>query len=486
MKRAVSLASTALLLLLPVACMAKGIDRDAWYEFNFHGKKVGFLHVIDEATKLEGRDAIHAHRRSVVTVRRQDHVIRMEATTDAWSDPKGAPLRFTHLRVESGDKRRIEGYRDGAEFVVKFEAGGNLITKRHPLNDGVVLASTIDSLFKTAMKVGKSMAGKAIIEEDGELRDFTVKVIKKDGAGFIIESNVGGVVSIEKVDANGLTTNTKVERLGAEFNVTDRETALHLERTEDIFTAAKLVTKVRLPRGDDLDSLVVRMISRSGHPPRPLASDRQKPKRAKGASVDLEIRVEEVPVRAARIPVKSTKHLARFLRETEYESIKDERIATKAREVVGGASDTWTAARAINSFVHRHITNKSLARAFSTANEALASGEGDCTEHAVLFSALAKVVGIPTKLVTGLVYVGGEDGVFGYHQWVEVWVGKRWVAMDPTFGQDIADPTHIKFTEGVSDADGLRDAGIAAAELFGDIELVVVEYTTVDGKRTRI
>jgi transglutaminase-like putative cysteine protease len=103
-----------------------------------------------------------------------------------------------------------------------------------------------------------------------------------------------------------------------------------------------------------------------------------------------------------------------------------------------------------------------------------------------LFSALAKIVGIPTKLITGLVYVGGPDGIFGYHQWVEVWLGDRWIAMDPTFGQHVADPTHIKFTEGLSDADGLRDAGVAASELFGDMKLKVIEYRTIDGIRKRL
>ena len=55
--------------------------------------------------------------------------------------------------------------------------------------------------------------------------------------------------------------------------------------------------------------------------------------------------------------------------------------------------------------------------------------------------------------------------------------------MDPTFGQDLADPTHIKFTEGLSDAEGLREAGVAAAELFGDLQLAVVSHTTLTGQK---
>ena len=65
-------------------------------------------------------------------------------------------------------------------------------------------------------------------------------------------------------------------------------------------------------------------------------------------------------------------------------------------------------------------------------------------------------------------------------------MGKGWLAMDPTFGQDIADPTHLKFTQGLSDPDGLHDAGIAAAELFSGIKMSVIEYTTSSGKRVKL
>jgi transglutaminase-like putative cysteine protease len=219
--------------------------------------------------------------------------------------------------------------------------------------------------------------------------------------------------------------------------------------------------------------------------PKPLIDARQQLAAKRKSEIEVRIKVDAAPKAPPALPVRDKK-LAHYLTETPYEALTDERLIAASKKAVGDAKDAWTAARRINAFVYKHIQNKSLARAFSTATEALESREGDCTEHAVLFSALAKIAGIPTRLVTGLVYVGGPDGVFGYHEWDEVWVGDRWVMIDPTFGQDIADPTHLKFTEGLSDPDGLREAGIAAAELFGDMDLQVVEYTTTNGKRTRI
>ena len=69
---------------------------------------------------------------------------------------------------------------------------------------------------------------------------------------------------------------------------------------------------------------------------------------------------------------------------------------------------------------------------------------GDCNEHTVLFIAMARALGIPAMMSTGLVYT--NDG-FYYHAWPKVYMG-RWVHLDPTFGQSIADATHIELASG--------------------------------------
>lgn len=240
-----------------------------------------------------------------------------------------------------------------------------------------------------------------------------------------------------------------------------------------------------LPAGHALEELVVRLRGKSGKAPTHISDTRQRAKTIGKDTIELVIKVDAVPAKAPKLPI--TGAVAKeFLKETPYESLKDEVLVATAKKVVGGEKNAWEAAKKINAFVHRHIESKTLARAFATATEALETQEGDCTEHAVLFSALAKITGIPTRLVTGLVYVGGKNNVFGYHEWVEVWMGDRWVAMDPTFGQDVADPTHIKFAQGQSDPDGLRDAGLVAASLIGDLELQVVEHVNTSGVRSKV
>ncbi len=469
----------------------QALPREAWFDFNFYGNKVGFLFSRDERTELEGKPALHAHRWSVVSVRRQSDSMRMESTTDAWFEADGTPLRFRHQRLEGKEKRSVEGYRDGEVLVLRQDTGGNLRTQRIPLA-GLRLASSLEVLYgealaSTGAKTPK-WEGKALDESDGEVKSYTIAVTGTEQAlgapALVLAEALGKVESRSFVRADGEVVRTELAGIGAEFVKTTREKATALGESVDIFSSAMFPVPVRLPRGDDLERLVVRLGSKSKRAVQHLTDRRQQAKVLGPSAIELTASVDPLPRKVARRPIREARTRA-FLAETPYEALGDERLrAVVAREVAPGL-DAWEAARRLNAFVHRHITKKSLARAFATAVEALETREGDCTEHAVLFSALAKIAGIPTKLITGLVYVDGPNPVFGYHEWVEVWTGHAWVAMDPTFGQDLADPTHLKFTEGLSDAEGLRDAGMAAASLIGDLTLEVVSYTTTGGKTVR-
>lgn len=481
-----AVAAALLLSLSALANAAPTPAEDAWYEFNFHGNKVGFLHAIDTKTELDGQPALYASRRSLITVKRQEHVIRMESHTESWCAPDGRPLRFRHKRAEGGAERLVEGHREGDVLVVTMNVGGSITKQRVPLDSGVYLASTLDALHKGALAPGYAVKGRAFVEEEAVIQPYELKVVSVEGAGpsatFVLSSSMGQLTSTERVQG-GRTLSTRVERLGAEFILTTREKAVAGVDPTDIFTASRLSSQARLPLGETLERLVVELSSASGRTPQPLLDARQRKVSESKGKVRLELVTPAAPSAKATWP-KKTPELSRYLSATPYEPIDDPRLVKASREAVGKAKDPFAVARAINTFVYRHITRKNLGKAFSTALEALTQKEGDCTEHAVLFSALAKIAGLPTRLVTGLVYVGGDDGGFGYHEWVEVYLGSAgWIAMDPTFGQDLADPTHIKFTEGLSDAEGLREAGVAAAELFGDLQLRVVSHTTLSGEK---
>ena len=68
---------------------------------------------------------------------------------------------------------------------------------------------------------------------------------------------------------------------------------------------------------------------------------------------------------------------------------------------------------------------------------------GDCTEHALLFIALCRSIGIPARELSGLTYTGDAERRFAWHAWAEVDIDGHWVAVDPILAQTRADATHV-------------------------------------------
>jgi transglutaminase-like putative cysteine protease len=99
--------------------------------------------------------------------------------------------------------------------------------------------------------------------------------------------------------------------------------------------------------------------------------------------------------------------------------------------------------RRIAAWVYREV-RKQPAVSIPSALEVLRQRVGDCNEHAVLFSALVRALGIPARLQAGIIY---QEGKFFYHAWVQVYWGS-WVSVDPILNQIPADATHIRLVEG--------------------------------------
>jgi transglutaminase-like putative cysteine protease len=133
---------------------------------------------------------------------------------------------------------------------------------------------------------------------------------------------------------------------------------------------------------------------------------------------------------------------------------------------------------ALRRFVFDYVETKNLDVGLASAGEVARTAVGDCTEHAVLLAALLRAADIPSRAVSGLVYVDqfvGNSHVFGYHMWTQAWVDGRWVDVDATLGPATAfDATHI--TLSVSDLENelMTNDVIAMIPLIGRLSIDVL------------
>ncbi len=124
-------------------------------------------------------------------------------------------------------------------------------------------------------------------------------------------------------------------------------------------------------------------------------------------------------------------------------------IAARARELTQGAVDAWEAARRLRAWVAAEV-DSSMGFAFASALETLRRRQGDCTEMALLLTALARAAGLPARAVYGLV---ASDGALISHMWTEVWVGE-WRPLDAALGGEQVSPARLRLAEtstGLSD-----------------------------------
>ncbi len=100
----------------------------------------------------------------------------------------------------------------------------------------------------------------------------------------------------------------------------------------------------------------------------------------------------------------------------------------------------------------------------STALEAFETECGVCQDHAHVFIACCRHVGVPARYVSGYLYVeDSTDAPVASHAWAEAWVLDRWRSFDITNGRP-AGEHHIKLAIGADYLDaspvrGMRRGG---------------------------
>ena len=161
---------------------------------------------------------------------------------------------------------------------------------------------------------------------------------------------------------------------------------------------------------------------------------------------------------------------ARYLAPEPFIESDDPAIQTEAelavRGVVGGRARAEALTRYVNGLLDKQPTV-----ALPSAREVLRTKIGDCNEHTALYVAMARALGMPSRIAVGLVYM---RGAFYYHAWPEVYVDDgddlaSWLSVDPTLNQFPADGTHLRLARG-----GL-DRQAAILPLIGRLQMTVVD-----------
>ncbi len=423
----------------------------SWYGLYMNGQKIGFakssIDLLDDKSVRVVQDATFRlamvgmkQDMKAVTTRMYSPDGALASVVESVDDPAGRSefdVRVTKSGLEMHSK--VGGRTEVKQFPAPRETLADSIKsmemmKRGPAPGEKFSYFLFEPMFQQELEAASEVTGSEQRVLDGvPTKVYSVKTVLKpvgmesvsflSETGELLEDHIGG----------GMIT----MRLEPEAVAKD----VQYQNDTIVSNAAMMKKPIREPR--ERETLKLRIHG-------PLTADQMFNDAGQTFTPDgdgwlFEARKAKAPATPARAPVTEG-DAAKWTKPTLYVQSDDPRMVSKSREIIGTETDSL---KIVDKLVHWVSSNMqpTFSARLTNALQVLDSLEGDCTEHSVLFVALARAAGVPAREVAGLIYADQPRPGFYFHQWAKVWVG-AWMDVDPTFNETFADATHIKLSEG--------------------------------------
>jgi len=450
--------------------------KEQWMGIYYEGEKVGYSSTtVSRLTRRDEPGFIVLNRTyMLVKVLEMPMKVRFEGLLR--TDESFKMRNFSASLKSAGHRIQIDGELEGETLSLKVLSGNKVFRKTAKVNKGLNVSNSLTPLlYLPDLEVGSTyvidildplsldtnkakitVIGMEPYEYEGALIDTYVVETEYQGISFTTWVTESGEV-LKEATPLGWTLLREDRDVAADFRAAD------VEARRDIAQLVAVHSDVQISEPELTRTMEAYITG--------IDLDRFHLDGAGQRLVDPEtglIRIDMKTPQATRtVPVHvMDETFAEFLDPTLFVQSDDQGIKKLAVEIAGDETDSLRAAERINQWLFENIRKK-ITFSLPSAVEVLDTREGDCNEHTVLFAALARALGIPSKQAIGLVY---HKGSFYYHAWPEVYVGE-WVAMDPTLGQPLADATHIKLLEGE------LDQQVKLMQAIGKIRLSIKSFS---------
>lgn len=474
---------------------------DRWHSVSMGGQKVGYLHetVGPLPSTQGGRRETRVEMR--ITLNRLGKKVEMDTVATTVEDASGRLLSFRSEVKASAQTMTTEGVVDGREIRLTTSVGDKPHTRTLTFEGDLVGPAGIRDLTRAWLaKTSDALLYQTFSGELGRIvktRRTVLGVEAVEGSGGrsalkIQESVIGTPVERTAwIDENGdEVRSSQASPFGDIVTVlTDKDEALREAGAgrlpEEQYRASLALSNVRLPRARDITSVTLKLRHRKpelGWPEFPGPSQTV----VSNSPSELVLRID-TPVLPLDGPAPAATAAAgtapgpEDLEPNAFLDSTDPLIRETAEKVAGGARDPLAKAILLRNWVGANMTFD-LGIVSPPAREVIRDRRGTCVGYAVLLTSLARAAGIPARFLMGYVYL---NGIWGGHAWTEVYVDGVWVPLDSAvMSSGVADAARLHF--GRSNlAGGLAEVSIGGYQLYGFVDIDVVEYR-LDGRTVRI
>ncbi len=449
---------------------APAVEETEYFALFMEGKKVG--HAIQVRKVADGK--VTTSEEVSITISRMNIPLTMNMKETTVETTDGKPLSFESIQDIGVMVMKTTGTvkEDGKVELVSSSMGAEQ-KEFIEWPDGALMAEGLRLLeIKKGMKKGTTY--KARLFSPGVMQAVDVEVSvgekrKVDLLGRVVQltevtSNMiipgsGSIMSTSYVDDDFGVQKTIIPMAGMQIEMIACVKEFALGKNDVLDIVNKMFLKSPVSLGDPRSSVSISYYLSPIDPGKKLnipVTDNQSVRHGDGKSI---VTVKPVVAPAGiKFPYTGNEpELLQALKPARYVQSDNDKIVKLARQAVGRTTDATQAARKIETFVANYIENKSLSVGYGSAVDVADSKMGDCSEFAVLTTAMCRAVGIPAQVVVGMAYVkyfAGLEDRFGGHAWVRAYIGDRWVNLDAAFkssGRSGYGPGHIALAIGDGD-----------------------------------
>ena len=421
---------------------------DAWMGVYMRGQKVGYSH----SRMVPTTDGYRLAETSVLRLSVLNEVQTVRVAIDASTSPDFAVQSFAFTLDSGLGPLAVHGTVADATLHLRIGDGADASEQNIRLAEPLYLPTSARArLTGDALAAGRTMTlsvfdPSAMQHQPLEMQVLARAPLNIDGGtvdAWKVRERFRGAETLVWLDDAGRTLREE----GPMDMVVQREDASHAVSAgwgADAFDLmGAIAVPVRVPIHDPRHA--TRLSARVDG-----IGDLQMPTDPRQSLRDGILHIELEPITSTyRLPYAGEEWRTE-LQATPFLQVDHPRIRATASTILSGETDARRAAERLREWVYGALEKRPVA-SIPNAVQVLEARAGDCNEHAVLFAALARAAGLPTRVEAGVVYANGS---FLYHAWDAVWLGAGWVTVDPTFDQMPADATHVELIQGGPETHG--------------------------------
>ena len=456
--------------------------QEHWYNLTLMNTKIGYMHTSTEKTEYRGELVARNKTDIVMNFKALGTDITVEITRVEYIGPNLMPLHFLSTSNESGLKQ-IEGRIVDEIAHVKTTLNGETTESEIPVPSDTVSEYTgvASLLTQKGLKTGDKRTFhmfvfdllKPVRTEVEILGEETLTYQSEKKQVYVLKQTMdmmNGITAKLWIDTDGVNYRTEMPLMGLSMVTmkTDKETALGGIEEVDVVLKTRILPSGThpKPRSEHLEAEVKLLTGNIAEVV--MSTPRQKLEASTAHVGKLSTQVPSVVAEdCPNLPIRNAE--GEFLTASAYIQADHPDIQTQAEDILENEVNSWRAAEKLCRWVYASINDKKMSGGFASSLTALQSRSGDCTEHTVLFIALARAAGIPARICSGIVFA---KDAFYYHFWPEVYVGK-WVQMDPTLDQVIADANHIQLGGSTLETDNLMEYAEDVFHTLNQLEITI-------------